>query len=425
MDSFSVFNDELRHAYENDALNSQAAIANISSASNIERQIRSLISIQNLRDNGSFFTSDEIAQKAVLSLEKEITENSIVCDPTCGAGNLLIAASSSLPVFESLERTLDLWGKALRGFDIVPEFVECTKLRLILEAIRRGATKRHSSLECLEEKLKNIKVGSIYENLDSLTSVSHVLINPPYTLENAPEDCRWASGKVNAAAVFMDAVLDNLTSTTVFTAILPEVLRSGSRYEKWRYLITEKVSVTSSILGRFNSNTDVDVFLLSGSTSKTRLAGTGCWVEQKKGTPQVGDKFDICIGPLVAYRDEEIGNSVPYLYSKILKPWEVVEEIALSRKTKTRLITPPFVVVKRTSSPSDKSRAVASLILGDKPVAVENHLIVLKPKRGGQNICKKLLKTLKHENTNDFLNERIRCRHLTVGAVKEIPWMFK
>jgi hypothetical protein len=36
--------------------------------------------------------------------------------------------------------------------------------------------------------------------------------------------------------------------------------------------------------------------------------------------------------------------------------------------------------------------------------------------------CEKLVQVLRRESTTEWLNERIRCRHLTVSAVADIPW---
>ena len=421
VNSFSVVNKELRQSYNNKNIDSRDSIVNIASASNIEKQIRALIPIEDLRNIGSFFTSDEIAEKAKSSLTKRISRNSIIYDPTCGTGNLLISVSKSLPVNRSLELTLELWGKVLRGYDLVPEFVECTKLRLILEAINRGATSKRTSLESLEKRFKYILVGNVLDKLDTLGSATHLIINPPYTLQKTSNDCVWASGKVNIAAVFMGEILKSIKPNTHYTAILPEVLRSGSRYEKWRKLITENSIKSTEVIGRFNAKTDVDVFILSGYKTKKTNKPTTIWT-QEKHEHTVGDKFNVSIGPLVAYRDKKVGTKSPFIYSRMLVAWETLERIETTRKTKTKLVQPPFVVIKRTSSPSDKFRAVATLVLGSKAVAVENHLIVLKPKRGNANICKQLIRILKGEATNIFLNQRIRCRHLTVGAVKDIPW---
>jgi hypothetical protein len=53
---------------------------------------------------------------------------------------------------------------------------------------------------------------------------------------------------------------------------------------------------------------------------------------------------------------------------------------------------------------------------------VENHLIVLRPKDGTIGACREVLGILKDERTTRWLNERIRCRHLTVAALDELPW---
>ena len=54
-------------------------------------------------------------------------------------------------------------------------------------------------------------------------------------------------------------------------------------------------------------------------------------------------------------------------------------------------------------------------------IAVENHMIIASPKSGKVEDCIALLNILKSRETNDFLNNRIRLRHLTVSAIKDIP----
>jgi hypothetical protein len=202
--------------------------------------------------------------------------------------------------------------------------------------------------------------------------------------------------------------------------VLPDVLRSGSRYSKWRKHIGTLCSYDLKEAGKFDKRTDVDVFFYYGSSARNQFADN-CWTEKSVGIT-IEDKFDVSIGPLVAYRDKEIGNSALYLDSRSFRHSETIEKIRSKRRTKSKLINPPFVVVKRTSSPSDRIRAKAALVSGNQPIAIENHLIVLKPKKGGLNACRSLIKILQQDSTNNFLNSRIRCRHLTVGSVKEIPW---
>jgi hypothetical protein len=92
-----------------------------------------------------------------------------------------------------------------------------------------------------------------------------------------------------------------------------------------------------------------------------------------------------------------------------------------TRQYRGRVYNTPFVAIRRTSRPGHPYRATATIISGKTPVAVENHLIVCQPKNNTLKMCKALLAHLKTAMTNKFLDERIRCRHLTVGAIQEIP----
>ena len=80
------------------------------------------------------------------------------------------------------------------------------------------------------------------------------------------------------------------------------------------------------------------------------------------------------------------------------------------------------MVIRRTSRPGHPFRAAATIILGKAPVAVENHLIVCEPRDRLAETCRALMLQLHTQQVNDFLDQRIRCRHLTVGAVAEIPF---
>ena len=54
-------------------------------------------------------------------------------------------------------------------------------------------------------------------------------------------------------------------------------------------------------------------------------------------------------------------------------------------------------------------------------VAVENHLFVLKPIDNTVETCIKMMKILKNKKTDNWINSRIRCRHLTIEVIKNIP----
>lgn len=394
-------------------------LVNLDSADAI---LRSFLSIEEMKEFGSFFTGQELTTLAVNSFETPITASSIVLDPTCGTGNLLIECSRRLKIEKTLSETLTTWGKCLRGYDIHESFVEASKLRLILEAINRGATK-NCSIDEARLLLPEIKVlDAMCVTKSDLLGVTHILMNPPFSSWDSPKIDYWKPGKVNAAGVVFDHYLRTLPENCVISAILPDVLRSGTRYACWREFVASNVKGKIFIAGKFNKKTDIDVFIIHGCL-KSETSNSITWFQESTNNniAVVSDYFDVCIGPLVAYRDPELGVLAPYAHSKNTPVWENITKLSESRKFKGRLILPPFVVIRRTSSPSDKNRASSAIINENSPVAVENHLIVVRPKTGDIEECKKLLRTLKSPETNDFINRRIRCRHLTVGVIKDIP----
>ena len=99
-----------------------------------------------------------------------------------------------------------------------------------------------------------------------------------------------------------------------------------------------------------------------------------------------------------------------------------MREFKTSRRHQGKVYKPPFVAIRRTSRPGHPYRAAATVIAGKKSVAVENHLIVCEPKAKTMRMCKKLMAQLQTQAVNTFLDDRIRCRHLTVGAVSAIPF---
>ncbi|TMU78782.1 SAM-dependent DNA methyltransferase [Pseudomonas fluorescens] len=412
--TLTSFFDSIIDSYDQDLLRE---MINLDTADSV---LRKFLSIDEMRQFGSFFTGQRLTGLAIDGFRHPITLGSVVLDPTCGTGNLLIGCSRKLPVCHFLSDTLVSWGKVLRGFDIHSAFVEATKLRLILEAVNRGVVK-DCSLDQALLCFSGIKVADALSVEDEeLSDVTHLLMNPPFSNWDSPASEYWKAGKVNAAGVIFDHYIRRLPSGCLISAILPDVLRAGSRYEGWRRFVSEKISGDIQIAGRFNEKTDVDVFLVAG-VLKEATSEAIVWYDYAESALYVADLFDVCIGPLVAYRDPQEGTLSPYIHAKNTPVWGTIREFDEFRRFKGRLIKPPFVVIRRTSSPTDKNRASGAIVLGDTPVAVENHLIVLKPKNSKVSHCKKLINTLKDSKTNAFINGRIRCRHLTVGVVREIP----
>jgi hypothetical protein len=254
---------------------------------------------------------------------------------------------------------------------------------------------------------------------------THLVMNPPFTMAPAHEPCEWASGQVNSAAVFLEHALRRTRPGTRIAAILPEVLRSSSRYRKWRQLVERLARIDRLEVGeQFNRWTDIHVFVLSlcvrerPATSSERA---DTW-NRPTGESRLGDRFAVRIGPVVDYRDPHEGGEHPFIRSRDLPPWGTLFRISRTRRFSGKLMAPPFIAVRRTSRPGDPCRAIGTLVLGEIPVAVENHVICLIPHRGERPRCRAALQNLRDPQSTEWLDQRIRCRHLTVGALAELPW---
>lgn len=418
MNQISSHNKLLRELIKDKNQTSLDAIIDLDS---IDLIIRQCVSIDEMREAGSFFTGQELATKITRLFDKAVTANSVILDPTCGAGNLLIECSRMLGVEETLSQTLMLWGNILRGFDIHESFIEATKLRLIIEALNRGVINDCTIEEAISYFLNIKVVDALTIDKIDVEDVTHVIMNPPFSIWESPNKNYWKIGKINAAGIVFDHYLRILPKKCSIVAILPDVLRSGSRYNLFRDFCSLKISAKYIPWGRFNSKTQVDVFILSGSIITEENNKKIMWQEALEPYTPLSDKYDVCTGPLVAYRDIESGNEYPYFHSKNTLAWETITDVNQTRKFKGKVISPPFVLIKRTSAPGDRYRATATLINLKTMVAVENHLIVVKPKNNSLSDCKKLMNILRSENTNNFLNKRIRLRHLTIQMVKDIP----
>jgi len=431
VNSFSAYVDELKE-YTIERLG-QRRIATLvpshpqfdsrATTRELNKRLRSLIPIEDLRDSGSFFTGDEMALQAANLLLGEVTIASHIVDPACGAGNLLIACSKRLPINRhSLRSTLIEWGQILSGRDLYPKFIDATKMRLAIEALNRGAESDIEDVEEIYALFGNISTGNAMQDSQLLFHASHVIVNPPYTMTDASADESWTSGKTNAAALFIKYIADNTVVGTRISAILPDVLRSGSRYAKWREVLSSKLSVGIEIAEKFDAETDVDVFMMHGTRTENRH--NNLWQVADTEHSHVGSYFNIKVGPVVDCRDPHEGE-----YSVFLCPKDIVvgeridtDQIERTRRFKGRLCEPPFVAIKRTSSPRESVRSSGCIIQGDDLVAVENHVIVAFPNDGLLSTCESLLHVLSSQSTKEFLDKRIRCRHLTVSSVADIPW---
>jgi hypothetical protein len=387
-------------------------------------ELRRQVPIDVLRETGAFFTGSAMAKLAISAAGLRLTPDVTVLDPACGAGDLLVAMAGLLPCSFDLTSTLRDWGQRIFALDLQANFVRATKLRLALAAIRRQSPGHRTRLPNLDELFPGVGLGSSLSEENLYRQATHILINPPFTPVDAPEACSWGSGKVNSAALFMDACVSRSDPGTEIIAILPDVLRSGSRYAKWRLLFEERVALRKiQIVGQFDRDTDVDVFVAVGQIrKKDKSTSRFDWIPRKHSGSRVRDKFEVSVGAVVSYRDPHEGAWFPFIQARDLPSWEVVSEFCHHRRFNGKTFRPPFVVVRRTSRPGDKNRAVGTVIRGRRRIAVENHLLVLRPRDRKVASCERLLAVLKEQRANEFLDQRIRCRHLTVSSLSDLPW---
>ena len=389
------------------------------------RILREQVPQAKLRKQGAYFTGPKLARRLANAATAGPRIARIYCDPACGAGDLLLAIARKLPLQRTLPETLNSWGSQLAGCDVSSDFVRLTKARLTLLAARRSRVRPPLDPVAPFDAFPNIVVADSLAPSRRMPTADVIVLNPPFGYVAAPADCAWAAGRVNAAALFVDRAIREASDGTRIVAILPEVLRSGTRYVAWREAVRASGSITRETpLGLFDPWTDVDVYLFN-FTKNTCLHGSG--EARPSGTPTygVGKRFDVHVGPVVPHRHEQDGPAVPYIHARSLPPWSECADFGETRQFSGRLFDPPFVTVRRTSRPDGRKRAVATLVLSNGPVAVENHLIVLLPKDGTSQECRELLRRLRSPKTDDWLNSRLRCRHLTTRALAEMPWWYK
>jgi len=387
--------------------------------------LRRSIPIQIRREQGAFFSSSDLRTAALKQSQEAIDPLGPILDPAVGAGDLLIEVARHLPVERSLALTLRNWGRILHGRDLEPMFVRLAKARLVLLAVERGAVANPKDTDGLGEALPEIKVGDGLDLLACGWSGGHIVMNPPFTYRMASEETSWASGRTSVAAMFLAAAVAGAQSGTRLTAILPDVIRAGSRYGRLRELVDAHLDKSSAkSYGQFDAWTDIDVFILKGVIEHNLDTTTATqWWSPTNGK-QLGDMFDIRVGPVVPHRDLETGPTHPFLCARdVPLGGEFDVKHAERRGFQKRLFRPPFVVIRRTSRPGDKSRGKGTIIRGTEDVLVENHLIILKPKNGSLDACCRIVDILDSTHSREWLDNRIRCRHLTVRALREMPWI--
>lgn len=386
------------------------------------RIFRDNVSLEFRRQHGAFFTNKKLASTLFKMSERYVSRNSRVIDPTCGIGDLLIPFASKMASGKNVTTTISLWNDQIFGCDINPILIEATKIRLFfLAKLLNGSINTFPNFR-INDHFSNILVKDFFELDLKFERTDVIVCNPPFGSIQSNKQYSYGNGKMQRAAIFMHRLVENITTGQNIFAILPDVLRSGSRYEKWRNSITEIADVVQiKRYGRFDKYTDVDVFLIHFQKKKNKNVYSVKWVPTSS-KESLGKHFDICVGPVVPFRLKNTGDKFIYVNTKNALPWKGIKNLSKRIKFNGKYHKAPFVVVRRTSGPNDNYRAVPTLINARGKFVVENHLFVLTPKDGSVKKCKLLIKNLKNQRTNKWLNEYIRCRHLTKKSLLELPW---
>lgn len=409
------------------------------------KTLRDVVPLPVLRSYGAFFTNEVMSDKLAQLIPSEVLKEATILDAACGSGNLLLAHARRMPLRCNLAKTLRFWGQKIYGLDLHLPFVRATRARLVLLALQRGleqfgAVFVQDAVPQMEDVFPHVRQSNSLNLL--WPNTDYVLLNPPFNRVPVPENCSWATGHASLASLFILRCLEQAREGLEIKAILPDVLRSGSNYARWRREVESLSEVQGfEILGAFDSQTAVDVFILtlkatknlnqcSSENSNWWHVQTGSVREEKIPSQKVRDLFKVKVGRVVPDRNLESSEFPKYPYFDVQRTpaWKtvVLQPDSESRRFEGTTFTPPFVLIRRNSRAEDPFRAVGTIVVSpfklDTSVAVENHLVIAIPLSGRVEDCEALLKRLQLPQTNKWLNNRIRCRHLTVSAVGDIPW---
>jgi len=379
---------------------------------------RNGVSLASRRAQGAFFTPRAMAERLIEAGARPNPESPLA-DPACGAGDLLLAGAKHLPRKPTALATLEGWGSLLIGRDLDEDSVRAARLRLALLAAQLCEEDLSLSEERIKQALPDIRVGDgrrlRYE------APLLLVLNPPFGTQTAKT--AWGVGRLSRAAVFAAECFAALPEGSAIRAILPDVLRSGSNSRRWRNVMAALLGeVRVETRGQFDTWTDIDVFSLAAKRDSGGTAAIDWWPDPP-AAGLLSECFSVHVGSVVPHRDPERGKISPYLRARDLPlNGEHTAGQMTRRHTGTRF-NAPFVAIRRTSRPSISGRRLGlTLIRASEPVLVENHLIVCLPNDGTVASCRELVKQLSTDQVTEMLNRRIRCRHLTVGAIKEAPF---
>ena len=279
--------------------------------------LRQTVPLQERRKLGAFFSGSDLRRTALPRETPEPMEPESVLDPAVGAGDLLLEAARNLPAHSDPLVTLQWWSSLLHGRDKEPDFVRLAKARLVLLAVSRGSPRTRSLNVCLDEAFPEIRVGDGLDLLRNGWTGDHIVMNPPYAFSAASSDADWSSGKTSLAATFLATAVEKAQSGTRLTAILPDVIRTGSRYQRLRSYVEDHLQISeATVYGQFDAWTDVDVFILRGVADRTSPTTAAFpWWKQVTGET-LGDRCEVRVGPVVPHRHSETDPQHPFLHAR-------------------------------------------------------------------------------------------------------------
>jgi hypothetical protein len=387
------------------------------------RYLEALLSREERAADGVFFSGSRLATYVAGRVSSQVRDGATIGDPTCGAGDLLLACLLHAKLKQSVAETVKDWSRRVAGLDINADFTDSARLRLLLLARKLQQSDRSALSELTLSGFDGIRCGDYLQDKEKFADLDVIVTNPPFGEVRLEVHCPWGKGKVQRAGLFLWEMIVSAKVGQHLVAVLPDVLRSGTRYAAWRKVVEEQCVIHDmQVFGKFDSKVDVDVFVIHIQKSNGEcLRPMWDWTGVQPSSSKVSDYFKVSVGPVVPHRHKGVGPWVPYLTVPDCPPFCEVKAKKKLRFSGT-LHKPPFLVVRRTSSPSDRARALATIVRGKEPVAVENHLLVLKPRDGLLRTCSNLMAQLNDARTSQWMNVAIRCRHLTKRVVEQIPF---
>ena len=144
-----------------------------------------------------------------------------------------------------MAETLEAWGRQLFGLDLYPEFIRAARARLVLAAALRGRWDATLGLTDIESWFPGIRVGNGLAIPEDLGGVTHVVLIRHLTLSRHRKGLSGPVGKFRQQPYLSITCWPRGGNETNIAAILPDVLRSGTRYANWRVHVSRQAILRS------------------------------------------------------------------------------------------------------------------------------------------------------------------------------------